>query len=175
MPRTSPNTWSIWSRARTCATLASTQWNVRCWRARRTRRARQHLEQIFGSTRIEEMRGYFACTTTNLTRARAEIHDRGLLAHWLVASMSVPGVAPPVIYNGDVLVDGGVLSPVPSGLLADLGRGPVLASDVSADERFGAGSGEGGLRAGEDVNIFRVLYRTATLSTEEELEARGRY
>lgn len=139
----------------------------------RARRARQHLEQLFGATRIEEMRGYFACTTTNLTRARAEIHDRGLLAHWLVASMSVPGVAPPVTYNGDVLVDGGVLSPVPSGLLADLGRGPVLASDVSADERFGAGSGEGGLRAGEDVNIFRVLYRTATLSTEEELEARA--
>lgn len=139
----------------------------------RARRARQHLEHLFGDTRIEEMRGYFACTTTNLTRARAEIHDRGLLAHWLVASMSVPGVAPPIIYNGDVLVDGGVLSPVPSSLLADLGRGPVVASDVSADERFSAQRGEGGLHAGEDVNIFRVLYRTATLSTEEELEARA--
>lgn len=140
----------------------------------RARRARQYLESVFGKTRIEEMRGYFACTTTNLSRARAEIHDRGLLAHWLVASMSVPGVAPPVIYNGDVLVDGGVLTPVPSNVLADLDRGPVVASDVSADERFGAASEEGaGNALGEGVNIFRVLYRTATLSTREELNARA--
>ncbi|MBY8965066.1 patatin-like phospholipase family protein [Algiphilus sp. NNCM1] len=139
----------------------------------RARRARQHLEQIFGSTRIEEMRGYFACMTTNLTRARPELHDHGLLSHWLVASMSVPGVAPPVIYNGDVLVDGGVLTPVPSDALADLGRGPVIASDVSANESFGLAAQDSPAGQAEKVNIFRVLYRTATLSTAEERDARA--
>jgi NTE family protein len=139
----------------------------------RARRARQHLEQVFGATRIEEMRGYFACMTTNLTRARPELHDHGLLSHWLVASMSVPGVAPPIIYNGDVLVDGGVLTPVPSDALADLGRGPVIASDVSANESFGLAARDSAGEVTEKVNIFRVLYRTATLSTAEEREARA--
>lgn len=139
----------------------------------RARRARQHLEQLFGSTRIEEMRGYFACMTTNLTRARPELHDHGLLSHWLVASMSVPGVAPPIIYNGDVLVDGGVLTPVPSDALADLGRGPVIASDVSANESFGLANRDGTGDDREKVNIFRVLYRTATLATVEERQARA--
>ncbi|MEQ9010050.1 cyclic nucleotide-binding and patatin-like phospholipase domain-containing protein [Algiphilus sp.] len=139
----------------------------------RARRARQHLEQVFGTTRIEEMRGYFACMTTNLTRARPELHDHGLLSHWLVASMSVPGVAPPIIYNGDVLVDGGVLTPVPSDALADLGRGPVIASDVSANESFGLAARDSAGEVTEKVNIFRVLYRTATLSTAEEREARA--
>lgn len=139
----------------------------------RARRARQHLEQMFGETRIEEMRGYFACMTTNLTRASPELHDHGQLAHWLVASMSVPGVAPPIIYNGDVLVDGGVLTPVPSNALADLGRGPVIGSDVSADESFGVRRGETVGEAAERINIFKLLYRTATLSTMDELEARA--
>ncbi|WP_420426496.1 patatin-like phospholipase family protein [Algiphilus sp.] len=139
----------------------------------RARRARLHLEQLFGKTRIEEMRGYFACMTTNLTRATPELHDNGQLAHWLVASMSVPGVAPPIIYNGDVLVDGGVLTPVPSNALADLGRGPVIASDVSADENFGVRRGESVGETAERINIFKLLYRTATLSTRDELEARA--
>ncbi|MCR9090205.1 cyclic nucleotide-binding and patatin-like phospholipase domain-containing protein [Algiphilus sp.] len=139
----------------------------------RARRARLHLEHLFGQTRIEEMRGYFACMTTNLTRACPELHDNGQLAHWLVASMSVPGVAPPIIYNGDVLVDGGVLTPVPSNALADLGRGPVIASDVSADENFGVRRGESVGEAAERINIFKLLYRTATLSTRDELEARA--
>lgn len=148
----------------------------------RARRARQELERLFGNTRIEEMPGYYACVTTNLSRARAEVHDRGHLAHWVGASMSVPGIAPPVVYRGDLLVDGGVLMPVPSDVLADLGRGPVLASDVSADETFhDADDGSGqprqaerlGWRATDDINIFRILYRTATLSTAEALRGRA--
>lgn len=148
----------------------------------RARRARQELERLFGDTRIEDMPAYYACVTTNLSRARAEVHDRGMLAHWVGASMAVPGIAPPVVYRGDVLVDGGVLMPVPSDVLAGLGRGPVLASDVSADETF-HDTDDGsdlprqaerlGWRATDDLNIFRILYRTATLSTAEALRDRA--
>lgn len=136
----------------------------------RARRARQYLEGLFGETQIEFMRGYYACTTTNLSRAKTMLHDRGQLAHWVASSMSVPGIAPPVIYQGDVLVDGGVLAPVPSDFLADLGRGPAIASDVSSEEIM---ADESGGRLAERVNIFRILYRTATLSTADELSRRA--
>ena len=118
--------------------------------------------------------------TTNLSRGRPQVHDHGRLAHWIGASMSVPGIAPPVIYKGDLLVDGGLLSPVPTQAIADLGRGPVIASDVSSDEIF-RGIHEFGdepvqappaRRASQDLNIFQILYRTATLSTPEEFRQR---
>ena len=146
----------------------------------RARKARRHMEQLFGSTLIEDLSCHYACMTTNLSRGRPQVHDHGRLAHWIGASMSVPGIAPPVIYKGDLLVDGGLLSPVPTQAIADLGRGPVIASDVSSDEIF-RGIHEFGdepvqappaRRASQDLNIFQILYRTATLSTPEEFRQR---
>lgn len=148
----------------------------------KAKKARGALEVLFGETQIEDLPRVYACVTTNLTRARAEVHDRGSLAHWVGASMSVPGVAPPVVYNGDLLVDGGVLMAVPSDVVVGYGRGPVIASDVSAIETFhGAAEGAEGnpeqlpnsAEVERRTNIFHILYRTATLSTREELEKRA--
>lgn len=146
----------------------------------RARKARGHMESLFGQTRIEDLPLYYACTSTNLNRARVEIHDHGRLAHWVGTSMSVPGIAPPVVYRGDLLVDGGLLAPVPTDALAQLGRGPVVASDVSSEEVFhGVGDADAEpeqvrrpARNSADMNIFQILYRTATLSTPEAFRQR---
>ncbi len=148
----------------------------------KAKKARRALENLFGQAQIEDLPRVYSCVTTNLTRARAEIHDRGSLAHWVGASMTVPGVAPPIVYNGDLLVDGGVLMSVPSDVVVGLGRGPVIASDVSAMETFhGAAGGAdtnpdqlpNSVEVEKRTNIFQILYRTATLSTKEELEKRA--
>lgn len=144
-------------------------------------KARRHMESLFGQTRIEDLTRYYACVSTNLNRARIEVHDHGRLAHWVGTSMTVPGIAPPVVYKGDLLVDGGLLAPVPTDVLAALGRGPVVASDVSSEEVFhGLPDEEGaqpqqvqrGRRGSQDMNIFQILYRTATLSTPDEFRRR---
>jgi NTE family protein len=54
------------------------------------------------------------------------------LANWLCASISVPGLAPPVFDRGDLLVDGSVLDTVPADLMRRHERGPVIAVDVTA-------------------------------------------
>lgn len=46
--------------------------------------------------------------------------------------MRIPGVVPPVVENGDLLVDGGVLDNLPIDVMRRLGDGPVIAVDVSA-------------------------------------------
>ena len=47
--------------------------------------------------------------------------------------MSIPGISPPVVAaGGDLLVDGGVLNNLPTDVMRRLGRGPILAVDVSA-------------------------------------------
>lgn len=146
----------------------------------RAAKARRHMEALFGQTRIEDLNRYYACVSTNLNRARIEVHDHGRLAHWVGTSMTVPGIAPPVVYKGDLLVDGGLLAPVPTDVLAAFGRGPVLASDVSSEEVFHGvedsdaqpKQAQRGTRGSQSMNIFQILYRTATLSTPDEFRRR---
>ena len=110
---------------------------------------------------------------------KRQVHDRGLLAHWIGTSMSIPGIAPPVVFRGDLLVDGGIAAPVPVEQVAALARGPIIASDVTSEENFRGVDGDSEepeqlprRRTPEDTNIFQILYRTATLSTPEDFKRR---
>jgi predicted acylesterase/phospholipase RssA len=72
------------------------------------------------------------CMTTNLTRSTSVVHRTGELARALRASVSIPGVMPPVAYGEDLHVDGGVMNNLP----VDVARrenptGTVIASDVA--------------------------------------------
>lgn len=98
----------------------------------RGRKFLNRLRSVFGDARIEDLRVPFYCVTTNLTRGRQEMHDNGSLAVWVGASMCVPGIAPPVAWNGCLLVDGAVANCLPIDVMHALGRGPIIASDVAA-------------------------------------------
>jgi predicted acylesterase/phospholipase RssA len=98
----------------------------------RGRKFLRHLRSIFGETRIEDLRTPYFCVSTNLTKAQQEVHDQGSLAIWVGTSMCVPGIAPPVVWNGCLLVDGGVTNCLPVDVMHALGRGPIIASDVAA-------------------------------------------
>src|SRR4029079_4978559 len=73
----------------------------------------------------------FFCVSTNLTRSTCMVHRSGLVFESVVASCSVPGLAPPSVHGRDILVDGGVVNNVPVDVMRDLNRGPVFASKVS--------------------------------------------
>ncbi len=104
----------------------------------RGRKFLNRLHTIFGERRIEELRTPYFCVSTNLTQASTMVHDSGPLFTWVGTSMAIPGVAPPMVYNGDLLVDGAVTNSLPTDVMQELGRGPIIASDVST---------EGGLKA----------------------------
>lgn len=95
--------------------------------------ARILLDQI-GSMDIEDLWLPFYCVSANLTRARIETHRNGPLAKSLLASSRIPGIFPPIVSDGDLLVDGGIIDNVP----VDIMRvwhpcGYVIASDVSPE------------------------------------------
>ena len=46
--------------------------------------------------------------------------------------MRLPGIVPPIVEKGELLVDGGVLNNLPTDVMRRLGAGPVIAVDVSA-------------------------------------------
>ncbi|HET7767801.1 MAG TPA: cyclic nucleotide-binding and patatin-like phospholipase domain-containing protein [Chloroflexota bacterium] len=89
------------------------------------------LVQLFGETRIEDLWLTYFCVTANLTRAAMRVHRDGPVWRAVRASGSVPGVAPPVIDNGDLIVDGGVLNNLPADIMRSIHGGAVIACDVS--------------------------------------------
>ena len=148
----------------------------------RAGKIRSWLDKLFGDLCIEETNIPYFCITTNLTRGSMVEHDRTNLRAWLGASMTVPGIAPPVVFRGDMHVDGGIVNSLPADVMQKRGRGIVIASDVSAEpelrlEGMGETEPEQVLRregAAKNLDLFKLMFRTATLIGEEEIKNRRR-
>jgi NTE family protein len=96
------------------------------------RKVARLLEQNFGGLRIEELWRPFFCVSTNLTTGTLAVHRDGPLVDALHASISIPGLLPPVIMGGDVHVDGGVMNWLPVDV-PGAKRGTIIAVDVASD------------------------------------------
>jgi predicted acylesterase/phospholipase RssA/CRP-like cAMP-binding protein len=92
----------------------------------------RYIDSICGDIQIEDLPIPFFCVSTNLSRGQMHIHVRGPLIRSLLATSRAPGVFPPIVENGDLLVDGGIADNLPVVFMQAFGNGPVLASDVSA-------------------------------------------
>lgn len=106
------------------------------------RKVSTRLYEAFGDLTIEDLPLDFFCISSNLTTGQTMVHRRGTLWRWLRASVAVPGVLPPVLDHGQVLVDGAAMNNLPVDVMRELGRGPVIGSDVGADRAFAATSEE---------------------------------
>ena len=90
----------------------------------------RRLKKHFGEVEISDLWRPFVCASTNLTTGALHVHGHGLLRRALRASLSLPGVLPPVVEDGQVLVDGGLVRNLPADLVADQHEGPTLGVDV---------------------------------------------
>ena len=98
-------------------------------------RITRNIEGTFGSWDIEDLWLPFYCVSTNLTKSRLEVHRRGSTALAMRASVAIPGVLPPVPYEGDLLVDGGVLNNLPFEMMRDDSTiETIVAVDVAPDQ-----------------------------------------
>jgi NTE family protein len=76
----------------------------------------------------------FFALSSNYTRAREEIHTRGPMLKYLLATSAIPGVFPPVIDGDDLLVDGGSFNNFPADVMSQFGAGKVIGVDLSIDK-----------------------------------------
>lgn len=144
----------------------------------RGRKVEARLAEHFGNVDIADLDLPYFCVSANLTSGHHHSHDRGPLVRALRASISLPGVLPPVIDEGQVLVEGGILRNLPTDLLRARHDGTVIGSDVS---RAAGLSPEnvmppaswwrwfttGAWRRGPP--IVSILMRTATISAGTEI------
>lgn len=77
------------------------------------RRVEKFLNSFVGDTNIEDTWINFYCIASNVSKARLQLFQNGLLRQAIRASISLPGVLPPVLHEGDFLVDGGIFDNLP--------------------------------------------------------------
>lgn len=82
---------------------------------------------------IEELERPFAAVATDLTTGREVWLRDGKLDRAIRASISLPGIFSPVDIDGEWLVDGGLVNPVPVSVCRALGADFVIAVNLNED------------------------------------------
>ena len=112
-------------------------------------KVRERLAEHFGDRCIGDLWLPFFCISANLTTGAYQLHRTGLVREALRASISLPGVLPPVTIDKNVLVDGAVLKNFPADLMRAIQLGPIVGVDV----------GRGRSIEAEDVRLPHSLWR----------------
>ncbi|MEO0450050.1 MAG: patatin-like phospholipase family protein [Pseudomonadota bacterium] len=106
-------------------------WNIPVVGMVKGHRVDARLKEHFGEAEIGDLELPFFAVSTNLTDGAYRVHRQGLLRRALRASIALPGILPPVIEQGEVLVDGAVLNNFPTDVMRELQRGFVVGCDVA--------------------------------------------
>jgi len=83
------------------------------------------------AVRIEELGRTFATVSTDLENGREIWFTEGSVLDAVWASMSLPGLFPPIRNQGRWLVDGGLVNPVPVSVCRALGADKVIAVNLN--------------------------------------------
>ena len=96
-------------------------------------RVMEHFRRGVADRPIEELRVPFAAVATSL-RTGAEVWlRRGSTLDAVRASIALPGLFAPLRREGALLVDGGLVNPVPVSLARAMGADVVIAVDLGSD------------------------------------------
>lgn len=85
---------------------------------------------------IEDLWKGFFCVSANYSTAAEAVHERGLLARAIRASVSIPGALPPVMIDGELHIDGGTFNNFPVDVMARRGAARVIGVNLLRDRNF---------------------------------------
>lgn len=93
----------------------------------------KELRHHFGHAHLEDLFIPCAIVAADLVSGTEVSITRGLVVPAVRASIAIPGVFPPVRLNGRILIDGGVMTPVPVAAARALTDAPVVAINLQGD------------------------------------------
>lgn len=91
------------------------------------------LSEMLGGVKIEELNIPYTAVATDLTNQKEVWFNSGALEHAIRASCSIPSVVRPVVMGNRLLVDGGVLNPLPIAASIAVHADHIIAVDLSAE------------------------------------------
>jgi NTE family protein len=133
------------------------------------RNLRNSLDKWYADLTIEETPIRYTCVTANLNTCSATAHKRGKLKTWVRASSSLPGIFPPVMEDGGMHVDGGVINNLPTDLIRSMGVGFVIAVDVgyvASEQLRDVVAQEQAVTAQVVPSILEILMRVGTIGSD---------
>lgn len=91
------------------------------------RRLQKFLLALVGEQKIEELNIPFACAATDINSGEEITLNSGSLVNAIRASISFPFLFKPFKINGNYLIDGGVVNPVPVSMAREMGAERIIA------------------------------------------------
>lgn len=95
------------------------------------RKISRFFKENLNISNIEDLEKTFAAVCCDYLSGERVVIDRGDTILALRASCSVPGFLTPVEYQGRLLIDGGIVDPVPVTAARDLGADVIIAVDLN--------------------------------------------
>lgn len=91
------------------------------------------LHDLIPANSFEDLDIPFCAVACNIHTGKQVLIDSGDLHHAVRASISLPGIFLPILHEGQWLVDGGLVNPVPVSVVRDFGVDMVIAVDLNED------------------------------------------
>jgi NTE family protein len=121
---------------------------------------RQHLRHLGGDRRIEDLPVPLAIVAADIESRREIVFRRGPVWPALLASIAIPGIFPPQRIGPYVLVDGGVVNPVPGDVVAAMGADVVITVKLLARPHVDRVEAEASEPRGPSPAVFQTLVRS---------------
>lgn len=125
---------------------------------------RNFLLEVLDRKKFSDLKVPLAVTAVDLETSEEVIFQKGDLIDAVMASISVPGIFPVKRVNNRVLVDGGILNPVPINVVKDMGAEVVIGIDLSYPDKVKLSS----------FNPIAVLWRTIDIFMKQSMDLRNR-
>jgi NTE family protein len=93
------------------------------------------VRDLIGETQIEDLAIPFTAVATDLLARREVWFQRGPLTRAIRASIAIPSIITPVMLNGQLLADGGLMNPVPIAPTAAVPSDTTIAITLGAEHR----------------------------------------
>jgi len=123
------------------------------------------IDEYIHIENIEDLKKPFATVCIDLNSGEVVTFTEGNLKRAVRASTSIPGLFKPVLFEGKLLVDGGVLESVPDQAARDLGADFIVAIDLLSDL-----SGNQTFNNGKSPSIVEVVQRSSILAQRKITE-----
>lgn len=90
----------------------------------------RHFRKYLGNKSFDQCRISLKVTAANLTTRQSFLFESGSVADAVRASIAIPAIIKPIMMDGNVIVDGGILNPLPIRALHQAGANKVIAVNV---------------------------------------------
>jgi len=127
------------------------------------RALRHYLHGIGGERNIEDLDLPLAIVAADLEEQREIVFRRGPLWLATLATISIPGIFPALRIGGRTLVDGGIVNPVPTTVVAGMGADAVVAVRLSSPQGGPVTHVEAFESGGKSPSAFNAIIRAVEM------------